>query len=313
MMRRTWLVACRELRHNLSRPMFWVWFILFAFVVWGLANGNLRIQMSGDSSVGGKKQWLTSEFSFAQIQTAVNLLLSGFFIAIGAGLCVIRDEELKVHPLLLSTGLTPREYVWGKFFGTIASALVILLLQAAAAILAFHVYPSPIGDEIRGPFSLVNYLRPLLVFSLPTLLFMGGVSFAVGEWTRRPVLVFVLPTVLLMVFGLFMSEWSPSWLTGTMNQLLMLVDPYGFRWLRETWLKVDLGTAFYNTQPMRVDAGFAWSRLGFVLSGLIAVAATARHFAHTFRAVRHGVMRGRRNESELLGTSSDTVRGRCPR
>ena len=218
MMRRTWLVARRELRHNLSRPMFWVWFILFVFVVWGLANGNLRIQMSGDSSVGGKKQWLTSEFSFAQMQTAINLLLSGFFVAIGAGLCVIRDEELKVHPLLLSTGLTPREYVWGKFLGTIASVLVVMLLQAAVAILAFHVCPSPISDEIRGPFALVNYLRPLLVFSLPMVMFIGGVSFAVGEWTRRPVLIFVLPTVLLMVFGLFMSGWSPSWLTGPMNQ-----------------------------------------------------------------------------------------------
>ena len=44
----------------------------------------------------------------------------------------------------------------------------------------------------------------------------------------------------------------------------------------------------------------------------MAVAATARHFAHTFRSVRHGVMRGRRNESELPGTSTDTVRGALP-
>ena len=69
MMRRTWLVARREIAHNLTRPMFWVWFILFAFTVWGLANGNLRIAISGDSSVGGKKQWITSEFSYAQLQT----------------------------------------------------------------------------------------------------------------------------------------------------------------------------------------------------------------------------------------------------
>ena len=55
MMRRTWLVARREIAHNLTRPMFWVWFILFAFTVWGLANGNLRIAISGDS-VGRRQE-----------------------------------------------------------------------------------------------------------------------------------------------------------------------------------------------------------------------------------------------------------------
>ena len=64
-------------------------------LAWGLANGNLQIAMSGDSSVGGNKQWMTSEFSLAQLQTAFNLLLSGFFVAVSAGLCVIRDEELE--------------------------------------------------------------------------------------------------------------------------------------------------------------------------------------------------------------------------
>ena len=42
----------------------------------------------------------------------------------------------------------------------------------------------------------------------------------------------------------------------------MLLEPYGFRWLRETWLKVDLGVEFYNTQPMHVDAAFALESRG---------------------------------------------------
>ena len=155
----------------------------------------------------------------------------------------------------------------------------------------------------------MNYVRPVLVFSLPMILFFAGVSFAIGEWTRRPVLIFVLPTVLLLVFGLFMSNWSPSWLTTQMNQALMLIDPYGFRWLRETWLKVDLGTDFYNTQPMVVDAVFAVSRVVFGLIGLGAAAVTARHFAHTFRAVRHGVYRPEqlgagRSEAAAVGMES---------
>ncbi len=298
MMRHTWLVIRREMAHDLRRPLFWVWFFLFALAAWSLANGNLKISVSGDSGIGGTKQWITSEFSYAQLQTVLNLLMSGFFVAIGAGLCVIRDEEFKVHPLLLSTQLTPRRYIWGKFLGTMASIGLVILAQTVVAILVFHCVPTSNSDEMRGPFALLNYLRPVILFTLPMVMFVGGVSFAVGEWTRRPVLVFVLPTALLMVFGLFMSGWSPDWLSRTMNQVLMLAEPYGFRWLRETWLKVDLGVEFYNRQRIPVDLPFALSRLAFALCGLLAVAATARHFAHTFRAVRHGAMRRRRAVSE---------------
>jgi ABC-type transport system involved in multi-copper enzyme maturation permease subunit len=293
MIRRVWIVLSREMGYNLARPLFWVWLVIFGFSVWGLANGNLQIAMSGDSSVGGNKQWLTSEFSLAQIFTAFNLLLSGFFIAVSAGLCVIRDEDLKIHPILLATGLSPREYIWGKFLGNTASIVIVLLVQACLAAAAFHWLPTARSHEIRGPFEWLNYLRPLCLFSLPMVMFLGGVSYSIGVVTRRPVLIFVLPTVLLIVFGMFLSSWSPLWLSNEMNRFLMLIDPYGFRWLRETWLKVDLGTAFYNTRRLEVDWGFAASRWGFLLLGLLSVAGAARRFAHTFRSVRQGSLRGK--------------------
>jgi len=290
MMRRIWLVTRREILHNVRRPLFWVWFSLFALAAWGLASGGMTIAISGDSAIGGKKQWITSEFSYAQLQTAMNLLLSGFFVAISAGLGVIRDEELKVQPLLLSSRLTPGEYVWGKFLGTLASIVLVLLAQTVAAVLVFHILPMSGSAEVRGPFVLANYLRPVVVFSLPMVVFVGGASFLIGVWTRRPVLIFVLPTVLLMVFGLLVSGWSSDRLTPAGNRALMLLEPYGFRWLRETWLKVDMGVDYYNTQTMEVDAAFALSRMAFIFVGFLAVAVTARHFARTFRAVRHGVL-----------------------
>ena len=55
-----------------------------------------------------------------------------------------------------------------------------------------HVLPNSEAQEMRGPFHVLNYLKPALLFSVPTIVFLAGVSFAVGEWTRRPVLVFCL-------------------------------------------------------------------------------------------------------------------------
>ena len=41
----------------------------------------------------------------------------------------------------------------------------------------------------------------------------------------------------------------------------MLIDPAGFRWLNETWLKVDRGVTFYNTAPIPLDRVIIANRL----------------------------------------------------
>ena len=48
----------------------------------------------------------------------------------------------------------------------------------------------------------------------------------------------------------------------------MLLDPAGFRWLNETWLKVDRGVRFYNTASIPPDPGFLVSRAVMVVLGL---------------------------------------------
>ena len=90
--------------------------------------------------------------------------------------------------------------------------------------------------------------------------------------------------VALLVTLSFFVGWSPSWLAPEVNRLLMLVDPSGFRWLNETFLTVDRGVEFYNTQPLRPDAGFVISRVAIALLGLAAVAAAARSYARRMLA-----------------------------
>ena len=64
----------------------------------------------------------------------------------------------------------------------------------------------------------------------------------------------------------------------------MFLDPSGYRWLNETFLTVDRGVQFYNTQPLRPDAGFVASRVIFALLGLGAVAGAARSYARRMMA-----------------------------
>ena len=100
-----------------------------------------------------------------------------------------------------------------------------------------------------------------------------------GAWTRRAIVVYAFPVAVVVAVLGFLITWSPSWLDPAINRALMLVDPSGFRWLNETFLKVDRGVDFYNTAPLPPDMGFLLSRIGLAGIGLLAVEAAARNTA----------------------------------
>ena len=60
-LRRFLAVFGRDLAHNARRSLFWVWVLLLLLLAWTFSTGAAKIQ-SGDSSVGGTKAHITSEF-----------------------------------------------------------------------------------------------------------------------------------------------------------------------------------------------------------------------------------------------------------
>ncbi len=297
--RRFRLIFGLELDHDLRRPLFWTLLVILALTAFGLSSGNMRIQ-SGDSSVGGTKAWITSMYAVSQILSMLVLLFYSFFVSVAAGMAVIRDDELKVGEILHATPLTPGEYVWGRFAGVTVSFLIVLLLQLLFMIFFAHVFPHGGKEEIFGPFRPLNYLVPALVFGVPTILFFAGVSLAVGVFSRRPILVFMFPIAVLMVVGFFLWNWSPSWLGLGWNRALMVLDPAGFRWLNETWLKTDRGVEFYNSAVLHFDRWFLLNRLLVLAAGIGSVALARRRFArslHGDAGPRKSRFRRRRTEA----------------
>lgn len=289
---RTRAIFAQELAHTFKRPLFWFLILLLVLMTWGLSTGGVQIS-SGDASVGGKKAWITSEFSFAFVLAMLISILYAFFGCIASGMSVVADDEAKVSEMLLSTPLRPGEYVWGKFGAIFAGFLAALGIHVLLAVFFNHVLPNPDAAEIRGPFHLLNYLRPILVFALPGLVFYLGVAFFLGERWRRPVAVFLFPIGMLILFGFFLWDWAPTWLDPRINRALMLVDPAGFRWLNETWIKLDRGADFYNTMRIGLDAPFVISRLAFLALGLAGVALAGRHLAAHLQGATGG-RKGRR-------------------
>ncbi|HET6349349.1 MAG TPA: M1 family aminopeptidase [Candidatus Krumholzibacteria bacterium] len=267
-----------EFWHSFKRPLFIALAIFLGLTAFGLSTGHMSIS-SGDSTVGGTKAWITSEFAQTQMTAYLVVLYYSFFIAVAAGMALLRDRENRVDVLLHSTPMTPGEYVWGRFFAVCLSFVVVMVWQAAMLSFFNHVVPNSSAIEIRGPFAFRNYLMPALTIGVPFIVFYTGLSMYIGERTRSAVMVFVLPVTTLLLCGFFLWTWSPSWLTVGWNKVLQIVDVSGYRWLNETHLKVDKGVKFYNTQPVPYDGLFWLNRLWLVVFGLASVVLTQRSVA----------------------------------
>jgi ABC-2 type transport system permease protein len=282
---RLWEVFRQEFTHNLRRPLYWVLILLTGYFSWELSGGQASMS-SGDARVGGTKAWITSEFALAQLLIMMVSIIYAFFVSVGAGMSLIRDEDQKVGELLHSTRLSPGEYAWGKYLALLASFLWVLATQLTLLAIFNHVLPHGENRDSIGPFVLANYLKPALVFAIPMLVFSVGVAFAIGGLTRKPILVFALPLGVLLFGAFFFWEWSPSWLSPAVNRALQFADLTGLRWINETWLNVDKGVEFYNRQPVGLDALIVTQRAVCLLAGLAAVWLLQVRFGAQLRGTR---------------------------
>ncbi|MYB97640.1 MAG: hypothetical protein F4X60_03680, partial [Gemmatimonadetes bacterium] len=275
---RWWEVTRREFLAGLRRPSNWVLLVIVGLMAWGLSEGAVTVS-TGGSGVGAEQPHISSVFNQSMIQCVIIMVIAAWFLAISCGMVVIRDLELQVVEVFHSTRLTPREYVWGKFWGAVGVFAAIWMFFLVFSMFMIHVVRGAGGSDSIGDFVLGNYLFPTLLFGLPQILLFAGVPFFLGTWTRRPILVFAFPMAAVLVVLTFLSSWSPSWLSPEVNRLLMLIDVSGFRWLNETFLTVDRGVEFYNTATLQPDTGFLLSRVAFGVAGLAAVAGAARVYA----------------------------------
>lgn len=263
---------------------------MLALLYWGLSQGNVQFATGGDSMIGGNKQHLSSEFEMSRLMAALTMIIHGFFATVLFGMAVIRDYDTGIMPLLHSSRLKPSEYLIGKFAGCFLLVLTVLVINCLLAMFFMYVIPDATRAEYFGPFAAGNFVYPTIKFVLPAVMMLAGFAFALGTITRKPILVFAFPLIFLMVFGLFLNNWSPLWLPTWVNNTLNMIDPYGTRWLNETYFNVDRGATYYNTQPVILGFAFLISRLAVVVTGFACFAVTIPFFRRKLRGSRHGAL-----------------------
>jgi ABC-2 type transport system permease protein len=280
--RRLGLVAGLDLKESFRRPLFLIFALFMVLNGWWMSRGSWVFR-SINTSLGGNKAWVDSEFQTAYVYGLIGFFMISFLVAIASGMPLIRDAETRIGDLLHSTPLRPGEYVWGKFLAALlASFGVVLVLPLSTGVLS-HFLPDAGAPGIYGPFHLIAYVRPTLVFLVPVVVFTAGIAFALGRWTGRPILVFLFPVIVFLLCNGWLWGIYPPRISPGLSDVLRYADPSGFRWLKESWLLVDRGIAFYNHRPILYDTPFLLSRAGFVLLGLLFVDLSRRHVSRRLR------------------------------
>ncbi len=138
-----------------------------------------------------------------------------------ASTAVLRDVALRTEALLLTTRLSAREYLLGRFTGALG---VMLVVYAAIPLGLAAGTAMPWAPALElAPFDAGTYLRPLALLVLPNVLTVAAIFFAVGALARNffAILLTGIGLVSLWQLGLSLEATTDA---GSLGALL---DPFG--------------------------------------------------------------------------------------
>jgi len=268
-------IARHELRTHAHSPLAWG---LLAFTLFATLFVNPAAMIpSGDAAIGGVQPFSNSRHAMAQSFALTGLIFYTFLTSLLAGLSVIRDDEAKVGDLLHSTPLTAAEYVAGKFSGVACALFTVLSLHVTLA-MAWREGGAALGaDAILGPFRILNYVVPALVFLAPGVIFCAALSFAAGERLRSAFPVYAISTVLFFLGLGGLIPRPASSIDPVLDAAFSAFDVWGARWLSDVIFRADRGVEYYNTAALAFDAPFLLNRLFVLVVAALAILSTIRH------------------------------------
>ncbi len=256
----------------LRRPFWWILLTGAAFTV--LSLSSVAVLPKGDGFVGSISPYINSEYALTSFFGLSSFVLYGFFAAVVGGLAVIRDDEHQISDLLHSTPLTPSEYVFGKYLGVVSALALVLLIQTLLLIGFYEITNGVTGTT--GPFDLWHYVKPSIVFSLIPIMGITGLTFAVGERSRRPLVVLAIPVAMIFLLPVF-AMWNPPGLANSVNTMLKVLDPSGLRWLIQDVIAHAETVEQVNTESVSLTGTILFNRLVLLFGAIVAVASCIPH------------------------------------
>jgi ABC-type transport system involved in multi-copper enzyme maturation permease subunit len=175
-------VAAFEFRYQLSGAAFWV--IASAFLLMGFCIAAVNGLNVG--SGGNVHKNAPVAIGLAHLILSLYYMLGTTALVANA---VIRDDDTGFAPIIRSTRITKRDYLFGRFAGAFAAAAVAFL-GAPIGMLLGSLVPW-IDPETLGPVHLEAYAYAYLWLALPNILLTSAIFFALATATRSMMATYV--------------------------------------------------------------------------------------------------------------------------
>ncbi|WP_438961620.1 M1 family aminopeptidase [Nonlabens sp.] len=139
-----------------------------------------------------------------------------------------RDYRNNMHNVLYSYPMTKTSYLLAKFCAGFTVVLLIVLGTILFVIIGCYL-PGSNPDNL-GPFKLINFLQPFLVYTLPNMFFYSTIIFAITVFFRN------LNAAFIFVLILFIMQIASGIAVGEMEDTywFQLFEPTGDIALAET-------------------------------------------------------------------------------
>lgn len=251
-----------ELKYRLKRPATWIYFGIFfalSFLAINVMGGLLTdiIQVSG---AGGKVNANSPYNLNGLIQ---GLSLYGILIVSAiVGNPTYRDFEHDTHALFYTKPITKFGYLGGRFFGSIAIAILVLC-SIGLGIFIGSLMPY-LDREKFGAINLMAYIQPYLIFIIPNTIFAGAIFFTLSTLTRKILPVYIGSVVFLVLYGV------SSTLTRDLDNKIIsaLIDPLGGGALRDTtkyWTTAEKNSLLVPLTGLLFVNRIIWLSIGMLI------------------------------------------------
>lgn len=253
-----------ELKQGFKKPstyiFFGIFFLAFLFLGMGL-SGVFDSSSSSDSNIILNSASAITATLLGIDSTFLGLINSIVLITVMAT-AIYKDYEYNTHSLFFTKPLTKSGYFFGRFFG----AFVITLFVFSGQILGYMMGCTiGSGNPMVGPFVLMNYLQPFLIFIVPNLLLMGVIYFSLTTFTRSTMSAYIVSIVVLAlrtVSTLITSDIENKTIAA-------YLDPFGmeaFSKLTRYWTPVEQNNLLIPFQDEILYNRLLWAAVAIAIT-----------------------------------------------
>lgn len=252
-----------ELKSWFKRPAIYLYFGLYfvgTFLLICAATGvftgetqDTNSYMNSASSIAGILNSFNSDFFLGLITTIICVSIMGS--------CVQKDYQYNIHSLFYTKPITKFSYLIGRFSASFLLSLFALSAIIFGLIVGFSISPNDNGQI--GPFAVMNYLMPFLLFTVINVFFIGVTFFSLVTYSRNITTGYVTALVFIVVSGIARSMTSDI----DNKTFAALIDPFGTQALEsltEYWTPSE-----QNSRMVPLESYVLYNRLFWLGISLI--------------------------------------------